>query len=197
MLLRHRAWGWLRGQGTGQPDMRLSIDLQDHPAEAALRRLRKLFWDWDRAGYGGLARTRQRVTNAATEATAMGGPVITSREEGERGSRPLLRTMIGERLRRIRREQGRTLSDVSLAARVSVPYLSEVERGRKEASSEVLAAICDALWIDLSDLLAGVAHDLGADRARRGVIIRLGTASGGRAPSPLRAPGDAECLLAA
>ena len=106
----------------------------------------------------------------------MGGPVITSRGARERGSRPLLRTMIGERLRRTRRDQGRTLSDVSRAARVSVPYLSEVERGRKEASSEVLAAICDALRIDLSDLLAGVAHDLaaGACPPRRGRPAGLG-----------------------
>ena len=120
----------------------------------------------------------------------MGGPVITSRGERERGSRPLLRTMIGERLRRTRRAQGRTLSDVSRVARVSVPYLSEVERGRKEASSEVLAAICDALWIDLSDLLAGVAQDLAGERARRGAVIRLGV--GGQAagaPAPLRGPG--------
>ena len=117
----------------------------------------------------------------------MGDPVITSRGERERGSRPLLRTMIGERLRRTRREQGRTLSDVSLAARVSVPYLSEVERGRKEASSEVLAAVCDALWIDLSDLLAGVAQDLGADRARGGAIVRL--CHGGRRPGPVAAAG--------
>jgi transcriptional regulator with XRE-family HTH domain len=141
------------------------------------------------------------------EATAMGGPVITSRGEHERRSRPLLRTMIGERLRRTRREQGRTLSDVSRVARVSVPYLSEVERGRKEASSEVLAAICDALWIDLSELLTGVAHDLAAGQDRLGTVIRLGTgrldtgrldvAGAGRAPSPPRTPGEARCLLAA
>jgi transcriptional regulator with XRE-family HTH domain len=131
----------------------------------------------------------------------MGSPVITSPGEPERGARPLLRTMIGERLRRTRRDQGRTLSDVSRTARVSVPYLSEVERGRKEASSEILAAICDALWIDLSDLLTGVARDLAGERARRGVVVRLG---GGhppapvlRAPAPVRAPGDAQCLLAA
>ena len=105
----------------------------------------------------------------------MGGPDISSRGERDRGARPLLRTVIGERLRRTRRDQGRTLSDVSGAARVSVPYLSEVERGRKEASSEVLASICDALWIDLSDLLAGAARDL-AGQARRGAVIRLGTA---------------------
>ena len=77
----------------------------------------------------------------------------------QRRSRPLLRTMLGDVLRRTRRAQGRTLADVSRAARVSMPYLSELERGRKEASSEVLAAICDALRIDLSDLLAEVARD--------------------------------------
>ena len=131
----------------------------------------------------------------------MGGPVITSRDE--RGPRPLLRTMIGMRLRRARRDQDRTLADVSRAARVSVPYLSEVERGRKEASSEVLAAICGALRVNLADLLAGVAQDLAVERPRRDVVIRLGTAGGVRAPSPLRAPsprrapGDAQCLLAA
>ena len=147
----------------------------------------------------------------------MGGPVITSRGEHKRRSRPLLRTLIGERLRRTRREQGRTLSDVSRVARVSVPYLSEVERGRKEASSEVLAAICDALWIDLSELLAGVVHDLAADQDRLGTVIRLDTGrrdtgrldsgrldsgrldvpGGGRVPPPPRTPGEARCLLAA
>ena len=96
---------------------------------------------------------------------------------------------------------------MSRASRVSVPYLSEVERGRKEASSEVLAAICDALWIDLSELLAGVARDLAADRGRLGTVIRLNTgqlntggldvAGGSRAPSPPRTPGEARCLLAA
>ena len=105
--------------------------------------------------------------------------------------------MIGVRLRRARAGQGRTLADVSRAARVSVPYLSEVERGRKEASSEVLAAICDALRVNLADLLAGVAQDLAGERPRRDVVVRLGTAGGVRAPSPLRAPGDAQCLLAA
>ncbi len=127
----------------------------------------------------------------------MGGPVITSGQARERGPRPLLRTMIGVRLRRARTGQGRTLADVSRAARVSVPYLSEVERGRKEASSEVLAAICDALRVNLADLLAGVAQDLAGERPRRDVVVRLGTSGGVRAPSPLRAPGDAQCLLAA
>ena len=79
--------------------------------------------------------------------------------------RPLLRTLVGRRAAPHRLEQRRTLADVAPAARVSMPYLSEVERGRKEASSEVLAAVCDALRIDLSDLLAEVWRDLAADRA--------------------------------
>jgi transcriptional regulator with XRE-family HTH domain len=74
--------------------------------------------------------------------------------------KPLLRTLVGDVLRRRRLRQRRTLADVARAARVSVQYLSEVERGRKEPSSEVLAAICDALRIDLSDLLAEVGRDL-------------------------------------
>lgn len=72
----------------------------------------------------------------------------------------LLRRVIGAVLRRERQRQGRTLREVALAAGVSVPYLSEVERGRKEASSEVLAAICRALGIHLSDLLEEVRDEL-------------------------------------
>lgn len=72
----------------------------------------------------------------------------------------LLRRVIGGVLRRIRTRQGRTLREVAEAAGVSLPYLSEVERGRKEASSEVLAAICRALGIRLSDLLEEARDDL-------------------------------------
>ncbi|MER7417654.1 helix-turn-helix transcriptional regulator [Micromonospora peucetia] len=72
----------------------------------------------------------------------------------------LLRRVIGGVLRRLRLRQGRTLREVAEAAGVSVPYLSEVERGRKEASSEVLAAICRALGIRLSDLLEEARDDL-------------------------------------
>lgn len=73
---------------------------------------------------------------------------------------PLLRRLVGQALRRHRQAQGRTLRDVADAARVSMPYLSEVERGRKEASSEVLAAICRALGIRLADLLDEVRLEL-------------------------------------
>jgi len=110
--------------------------------------------------------------------------------------RPLLRKMLGDVLRRIRREQGRTLADVARAAKVSMPYLSEVERGRKEASSEVLVAICDALHIELSDLLVEVGHDLVVRRAGASVI-RLAPVPGRRGAPPAPGPADAQCLLAA
>ena len=88
----------------------------------------------------------------------------------DRRTRPLLRTLVGEVLRRHRLEQRRTLADVARAARVSMPYLSEVERGRKEASSEVLAAVCDALRVELADVLAEIGRDLTRDRTP---VLRL------------------------
>ncbi|SNS26429.1 helix-turn-helix domain-containing protein [Rhodococcoides kyotonense] len=72
----------------------------------------------------------------------------------------LLREALGDSLRRTRVAQSRTLREVSNTARVSLGYLSEVERGRKEASSELLAAICDALAVPLSDVLSDVSESL-------------------------------------
>ncbi|MEZ0049470.1 transcriptional regulator with XRE-family HTH domain [Mycobacterium sp. MAA66] len=72
----------------------------------------------------------------------------------------LLREVIGDVLRRARTGQGRTLREVSDGARVSLGYLSEVERGRKEPSSELLGAICGALDIPLSTVLADAAVEL-------------------------------------
>jgi len=66
---------------------------------------------------------------------------------------PLVREVVGDVLRRARTSQGRTLREVSDSARVSLGYLSEVERGRKEPSSELLNAICDALEVPLSAVL--------------------------------------------
>lgn len=68
----------------------------------------------------------------------------------------LLREALGEELRRLRTDQGRTLREVSTSARVSLGYLSEVERGQKEASSELLAAICDALRTPVGAVLTRV-----------------------------------------
>lgn len=72
----------------------------------------------------------------------------------------VLRHVIGNELRRRRVAQGRTLRDVSAAARVSLGYLSEVERGQKEASSELLAAICDALEVPLSAVLRSAGDEV-------------------------------------
>jgi transcriptional regulator with XRE-family HTH domain len=68
----------------------------------------------------------------------------------------LLRSHIGSALRSARISQGRTLRDVAKSARVSLGYLSEVERGQKEASSELLNAICSALDISLGEVLLTV-----------------------------------------
>ena len=87
----------------------------------------------------------------------------------------LLRRELGDVLREQRRNQGRTLRDVSAAAKVSLGYLSEVERGEKEASSELLLAICDALDLSLSQTLALVSQ-------------RVATAERMTAPVPLPVP---------
>lgn len=81
----------------------------------------------------------------------------------------MLREVIGDVLRRARTTQGRTLREVSHTARVSLGYLSEVERGRKEASSELLHAICAALDVPLSKVLA----DAGAAMACHEELVRI------------------------
>lgn len=82
---------------------------------------------------------------------------------------PRLRTVIGDVLREVRHDQERTLADVADAAAVSLPYLSEVERGVKEVSSDVLAAICDALELELAEVL---------ERSARRLRLRAGGGSG-------------------
>jgi transcriptional regulator with XRE-family HTH domain len=72
----------------------------------------------------------------------------------------LLRRLLGDVLREHRRDQGRTLREVSAAARVSLGYLPEVERGQKEASSELLGSICEALEVPLSTVLRDVSDNL-------------------------------------
>jgi transcriptional regulator with XRE-family HTH domain len=72
----------------------------------------------------------------------------------------LLRRVIGDALRARRQAQHRTLREVSTAANVSLGYLSEIERGQKEASSELLSSICDALGAQLSEVLRDVSHTM-------------------------------------
>lgn len=71
----------------------------------------------------------------------------------------LLREVIGSQLRTIRKEQGATLRDVSAKANVALGYLSEIERGHKEPSSELLSSICTALEISLSSLMRSVTSE--------------------------------------
>ncbi|CAM5560606.1 hypothetical protein SABIM44S_04230 [Streptomyces abikoensis] len=87
---------------------------------------------------------------------APGTPVAPAVREPE----PLWRNVLGDVLRRERLAQKRTLKDVADAGQISMPYLSEVERGRKEASSEVLAAAARALGLSLAELLALVQQEL-------------------------------------
>lgn len=82
----------------------------------------------------------------------------------------ILRRVVGEQLRRLRQDQGRTLRDVSSAARVSLGYLSEIERGQKEPSSELLAAICTALDVPLSTLLRSVSDEVAALEATQAAV---------------------------
>ena len=82
----------------------------------------------------------------------------------------LLRRVIGDALRARRQGQHRTLREVSTAANVSLGYLSEIERGQKEASSELLAAICDALGARLSEVLSEVSNTLALAEGMEGVL---------------------------
>jgi transcriptional regulator with XRE-family HTH domain len=83
----------------------------------------------------------------------------------------LLRRVIGDALRARRQGQHRTLREVSTAANVSLGYLSEIERGQKEASSELLAAICDALGARLSEVLREVGDTMSLAEDMEGVLL--------------------------
>jgi transcriptional regulator with XRE-family HTH domain len=101
----------------------------------------------------------------------------------------LLRQLLGDVLRRLRVRQGRTLREVSASARVSLGYLSEVERGRKEASSELLAAICAALDTPLSQVFREVSDNFALSELQNEPVL-----SGLREPV-LREPGLREPAL--
>lgn len=96
-----------------------------------------------------------------------------------------LRDVVGAALRRRRQQQGRTLREVAAVAGVSLTYLSEIERGRKEASSEVLEAVCAALDLVLSELLFEVAEALARVEAATSPLPAIGFIP---ARTPARAP---------
>jgi transcriptional regulator with XRE-family HTH domain len=82
----------------------------------------------------------------------------------------LLRRVIGDALRARRQSQQRTLREVSTAANVSLGYLSEIERGQKEASSELLSSICDALGAQLSQVLREVSDTMALAEQMEGLV---------------------------
>jgi transcriptional regulator with XRE-family HTH domain len=94
----------------------------------------------------------------------------------------LFRRLLGDVLRRHRQRQGRTLRDVAAAARISLGYLSEIERGRKEASSELLGSLCEALDVSLADVLREVSHDIAV--LERSPLTSTGFAPAGRIAAP-------------
>ena len=79
----------------------------------------------------------------------------------------LIRKVMGETLRELRMAAGMTLREVSMASMVSLGYLSEIERGHKEASSEVVFSIAQALDVSLSDLMITISTKLAALEAAR------------------------------
>ena len=97
----------------------------------------------------------------------------------------LLRQLLGDVLRRLRVRQGRTLREVSASARVSLGYLSEVERGRKEASSELLAAICAALDTPLSQVFREVSDNFALAELQNEPVL-----AGALREPGLRIPGE-------
>jgi transcriptional regulator with XRE-family HTH domain len=113
----------------------------------------------------------------------------------------LLRHMLGDALRRLRLRQGRTLREVSAAARVSLGYLSEVERGQKEASSELLASICGALGAPLSQVLREVSDSFALAELQNEPVyagpVPPAEQSVDRAPAPRSAGHDGRGPVAA
>jgi transcriptional regulator with XRE-family HTH domain len=101
----------------------------------------------------------------------------------------LLRQLLGDVLRRLRLRQGRTLREVSASARVSLGYLSEVERGQKEASSELLAAICGALNTPLSQVFREVSDNFALAELQSEPVL------GGPREPGLRVPAEASVGL--
>lgn len=110
---------------------------------------------------------------------------------------PLWRDVVGDALRRERIAQSRTLRDVAETARISMPYLSEIERGRKEASSEVLAAAARALGLGLADLLAMAQGELLRLSATTSTSLPLSSLQGLGQNTPRASFGQRELCLAA
>ena len=109
----------------------------------------------------------------------------------------LVREVIGDVLRRARTSQGRTLREVSDSARVSLGYLSEVERGRKEPSSEMIAALAGALDLTVAELMADTAEDLRQLTSTFTVVTTLTRTTTAIRPAGQRPSGPVAMAMAA
>ena len=116
---------------------------------------------------------------------------------GGQALEPLWREVLGSRLRALRTERDETLAQTAERAGISPQYLSEVERGRKEPSSEMIAALAGALDVTVADLMAGAAEDL--RRAATVVVsgIMAGTATSVIRPARQRPSGPVALAMAA
>jgi transcriptional regulator with XRE-family HTH domain len=85
----------------------------------------------------------------------------------------LFRRLLGDVLRSARMQRGMTLRELSAEARVSLGYISEIERGQKEASSELLASLCQAMDLPLSDVLRDVADAVALEEIALGVAASM------------------------
>ncbi|MBM7503872.1 helix-turn-helix domain-containing protein [Agromyces aurantiacus] len=117
-------------------------------------------------------------------------PVHPGAPKSSRAAKPLWRHALGDVLRGERLEQERILTEVAQTAGVSPQYLSEVERGRKEASSEVLGAVSDALGLELAEVVGRVAERLAVRTAERDIRTTAGTHPRLEQPTALAAPAD-------
>ncbi|KRF34255.1 helix-turn-helix domain-containing protein [Nocardioides sp. Soil805] len=101
----------------------------------------------------------------------------------------LFRRILGDVLRNERMHRGLTLREVSADARVSLGYISEIERGQKEASSELLASLCSALDLPLSDVLREVSDAVAVEELAQG-LRRVDAVTATPITSARPAPGD-------
>ena len=104
---------------------------------------------------------------------------------GSQALEPLWREVLGSRLRTLRTDRDETLAQTAERAGISPQYLSEVERGRKEPSSEMIAALAGALDLTVAELMAGAAEDL-----RRIAAVVISAAMAGRAAAVTRPSGQ-------
>lgn len=152
-LIRFQGFSQDSGSGSEQHIEKGAHDLLDVGMKLRTEWLSPLMKNATRPRSARPASPANRMPMRKTSAAGYGAAVDTTTSKQEN---VLLRREIGEVLRSVRQHQGRTLREVSSQARVSLGYLSEVERGQKEASSELLASICQALDAPLSAVLREV-----------------------------------------